>query len=54
MKTKFKFTIRTTCLSCGVVCAVAIVLQFGVLAGYAQTGNYLYSGSKTTITLTGC
>jgi hypothetical protein len=51
MKTKFKFTIRTTCHSCGVVCAGAIVLQFGVLAGYAQTGNYLYSGSKTTITL---
>ena len=51
MKTKFKTTIPTTCHSCGVVCAVAIVLQFGVLAGYAQTGNYLYSGSKTTITL---
>ena len=51
MKTKFKFTIRTTCHSCGVVCAVAIVLQFGVLAGYAQTGHYLYSGSLTTITV---
>jgi len=51
MKTKSKSTIRTRCHSCGVVCAVAIVLQFGVLAGYAQTGDYLYSGSKTTITL---
>src|SRR5208282_5960632 len=51
MKTKFKSTIRTTCHSIGVVCAVAVVLQFGVLAGSAQTGTYLYSGSETTITL---
>src|SRR5208283_431618 len=51
MKTKFKSTIRTTCHSIGVVCAVAVVLQFGVLAGSAQTGIYLFSGSETTITL---
>jgi hypothetical protein len=51
MKTKFKFTIRTACRSCAVGCAVALVLQFGVLVGYAQTRNYLYSGSKLTVTL---
>src|SRR5208282_3200217 len=51
MKTKFKSTIRTTCHSIGVVCAVAVVLQFGVLAGSAQTGQYLFTGSMTTITL---
>src|SRR5208283_3358477 len=33
------------------LCVVAVVLQFGVLAGSAQTGQYLYSGSETTITL---
>jgi hypothetical protein len=32
-------------------CAVALVLQFGVLAGSAQTGIYLFSGSEMTITL---
>jgi len=35
----------------GVVCAVAVVLQLGVLTGSAQTGEYLYTGSITTITL---
>ncbi len=34
-----------------VVCAVALVLQVGVLAGFAQTGIYLFTGSITTITL---
>ena len=51
MKTKFKSTIRNKCRSCGVVSAVATVLQFGALAGYAQTGQYLFTGSETTITL---
>jgi hypothetical protein len=51
METRFKSTIRAARHSCGVVCAVAIVLQLGVLAGYAQTGTYLFTGSETTITL---
>src|ERR1017187_4503536 len=51
METKFKSTIRTSCHPGGVFCAVAIVLQFGMLAGYAQTGTYLFTGSETTITL---
>jgi hypothetical protein len=51
MEAKFKSTIRSTCNPGGVFCAVAIVLQFGVLAGYAQAVDYLYSGAKTTITL---
>ena len=50
MKTKFKSSIRVA-HSLGVVCAVALVLQFGVLAGSAQTGIYLFTGSMTTITL---
>src|SRR5258708_27596040 len=49
METKFKSTLRTRCHSYGVVCVVAIVLQFGVLSGSVQ---YLFfSGSETTITL---
>jgi hypothetical protein len=51
MKTKFKSIIRAGCHSFGVVCAVAVVLQFGVLVGSTQTVDYLYSGSETTITL---
>jgi hypothetical protein len=31
--------------------AMAVVLQLGVLAGSAQTNIYLFSGSKTNITL---
>ena len=34
---------------CGL--AMAVVLQFGMLAGSAQTYEYLYSGSETKITL---
>jgi len=33
------------------LCAVAVVLQFGVLAGSAQTGQYLFSGTETSIAL---
>jgi hypothetical protein len=51
MEKKFKSTSHTTGRSCGLVCAVAIVLQFGVLADYAQTGTYLFTGSEMTITL---
>src|ERR1035441_4845075 len=51
MNTKFKFSLRAACQSFGVVCTVAVFLQFGVLAGYAQTGQYLFTGSETTITL---
>ena len=42
---------RRRSYSFGVVCAIAVVLQFGVLASSAQTGIYLFSGSETTITL---
>src|ERR1035438_8745826 len=31
--------------------AIAVILQLGVLAGSAQTNIYLFSGSKTNITL---
>src|ERR1039458_7158724 len=34
---------------CGL--AIAVVLQMGMLAGSAQTNIYLFSGSKTNITL---
>src|ERR1022692_3829232 len=34
---------------CGL--AIAVVLQLGMLAGSAQTNIYLFSGSKTNITL---
>jgi Glycine rich protein len=51
MEKKLKSTIHTTGRSCGLVCAVATVLQFGVLAGYAQTNTYLFTGSEMTITL---
>ena len=30
---------------------IAVALQFGILAGSAQTGDYLFTGSETTITL---
>lgn len=51
MKRKFNSIVRTACHSFGVVCAAALVLQFGALAGFAQTGINLYTGSETTITL---
>jgi hypothetical protein len=51
MKAKFKSFIRAACRSLGMVCAVAVVLHFGMLASSAQTGIYLYTGSMTTITL---
>ena len=31
--------------------SIAVVLQLGVLAGFAQAGIYLFTGSLTTITL---
>src|ERR1041384_5851435 len=51
MKTKEKFSIYPKCHLFSAVCVTVVILLFGVLAGYAQTGNYLYSGSKATITL---
>jgi hypothetical protein len=35
----------------GRILAVTVAMQFGMLASFAQTGDYLYSGSETTITL---
>jgi hypothetical protein len=51
MKTKLKYFIRAGYRSFGLVCAVAVILQLGVLAGSAQTGQYLFTGSETNITL---
>jgi hypothetical protein len=31
--------------------SIAAVLQVGVLASSAQSGNYRFTGSKTTVTL---
>jgi hypothetical protein len=44
MKTKSIFSIRDACQSFGVMCVVALVLQFGVLAGSAQTNKNLLTG----------
>jgi hypothetical protein len=51
MKMNYKFFISSKCHSFSTVCMVAVTLQFGVLAGSAQTGDYLYSGSEQIITL---
>ena len=51
MKTECNSIIYPKRHSFTVVCAVALVLQVGVLAGFAQTGIYLFTGSITTITL---
>jgi hypothetical protein len=51
MKTECNSIIYPKRHSFTVVCAVALVLQVGVLAGFAQTGTYLFTGSMTTITL---
>jgi hypothetical protein len=52
MKTECKAIILAVCHSFNaVVCAVSVILLFGVLASSAQTGTYLYSGSEATITL---
>jgi hypothetical protein len=51
MKTEYNSIIYPKRHSFAVVCAVALVLQVGVLAGFAQTGTYLFTGSMTTITL---
>jgi hypothetical protein len=40
---------KTKNVLCGL--AMAFVLQLGVLAGSAQTNIYLFSGSKSNITL---
>src|ERR1039457_7166715 len=41
--------LRRFCTLCGL--AIAVALQLGMLAGSAQTNIYLFSGSKTNITL---
>ena len=50
-KPNFKSCVPARCHSFKAVCAIAVVLQFGVLASSAQTGEYLFTGSTTTITL---
>jgi Glycine rich protein/PEP-CTERM motif len=51
MKTKQKFSISSKCHSFSTLCMVAVTLLFGVLAGSAQTGRYVYTGAEQTITL---
>jgi hypothetical protein len=48
---KFKSFIHAKPHSFIGVCGVAGVLQFGLLAGSAQTNKYLFTGAETTITL---
>jgi hypothetical protein len=51
MKTNFTSFFRAGRRPFEVVCAVGVILLSGVLAGSAQTGDYLYSGTEETITL---
>src|ERR1022692_1141830 len=51
MKSKNRFIICSQSHSFSAVRMIAGILLFGVLAGHAQTGQYLFSGSETTITL---
>jgi hypothetical protein len=51
VKTKYKFFICPQCHPFNVVYVIAVILQFGVLASFAQSGIYLFTGSETTITL---
>jgi hypothetical protein len=44
-----RFKMKSKKILCGL--AIAVVLQLGLLAGSAQTNLYLFSGSKTNITL---
>lgn len=51
MKAKIKSNIHARHDTFSVVCTVAVIFLFGVLASYAQTGIYLYTGSERIITL---
>src|SRR5580704_13888064 len=51
MRTKFKPNTYAKHHSFGAFFAAAVVVQFAVLAGYAQPGTYLFTGSERTITL---
>lgn len=51
MKAKQKFNIICKCHPFSTMCAVVVILLFGVFTGSAQTGDYLYSGVEQTITL---
>jgi hypothetical protein len=51
MKTKYKFFICPKWHPFSAVRMVAVTLWFGVVASFAQTGQYLFTGSMTTITL---
>ncbi len=50
MKTNCRFLIRAFRVSSSAICAIA-TWHLGELATSAQTGDYLYNGSKQTITL---
>src|SRR5882757_6033259 len=51
MKTKCKFYICPPWHPFSAACRAALLLLFAVLASSAQTNTYLFSGSKTNITL---
>jgi|ERR1035441_3366006 hypothetical protein len=51
MTTKHEFFIFPKRHPFSAVWSVPILLLLGLLAGYAQTGIYLFTGSETTITL---
>ena len=50
-KMNYKFFTFPKCQPFSAVWSVPALLLLGLLAGYAQTGIYLYTGSETTITL---
>ena len=51
MKTKYTPFVFPKHHPFGAVCSVPLLLLLGVLASFAQSGIYLSTGSKTTITL---
>src|SRR5438445_9133698 len=51
MKTKYQSYVCPLWLPFSAVCRAAPLLLFAVLASSAQTNTYLFSGSKTNITL---
>jgi hypothetical protein len=51
MKTKCKFFVFPQFRPLNAVCMVTATVLFEVLAGSAQTGQYLFTGLETNITL---
>ena len=51
MQAKYNFFNCLQCHSLKAICLVAATVLFGALTGSAQTGQYLFTGSETNITL---